>query len=357
MRLTLLLAALLFASMPAHADLAKIRAAGALKVAVYDDFAPFSMKGGAGIDSDLAAALAKKLDLKLTLLPFPAGENLNDDLRNMVWKGHYLGYGPADVLLHVPIDLALSAANPQVKIFAPYHTETVRLVRNVQTIPTFNGLASVAGKRIGVEKISIGAMVLLGEENGRYRDDMKIFPSGTAALEQLKAGQLDAVLANRSEIESVLRDDPRFGDSDLPGAHRPRGSLDRPDPDADHGRRLRSGQWRPDRIPAPEPDAAIGPGPGRRRIPRRSRGDSHRRRSGRGRSGRPYRAASCAGRRRSRLPDHPVDRCFVTASQCRSDRSDDQPTVIQPAGSVESNTFCRIIWLPAPMSMTVSAPT
>jgi cystine transport system substrate-binding protein len=114
------------------------------------------------------------------------------------------------VMLHVPIDLALSAANPQVKIFAPYHTETVRLVRNLQTTPRFDGLPSLAGKRIGVERISIGAMVLLGEENGRYANDLKIFPSGTAALEQLKAGNLDAVLANRSEIESVLHDDPRF---------------------------------------------------------------------------------------------------------------------------------------------------
>ena len=194
---------------PAYADLDKIRVSGTLKVAVYDDFAPFS-KQGKGIDIDLAEALAKKLGLKLSLLPFPAGENLNDDLRNMVWKGHYLGYGPADVMLHVPIDLALSAANPQVKIFSPYHTETVRLVRNVQTTPIFNGLASVAGKRIGVEKISIGAMVLLGEDGGSYAKDLKIFPSGTEALEQLKAGQLDAVLANRSEIESVLHDDPRF---------------------------------------------------------------------------------------------------------------------------------------------------
>ncbi len=209
-RLTLLLATLLLAAAPAHADLAKVRETGLLKVAVYDDFAPFSMKGGAGIDSDLAAALAKTLGVRLSLLPFPAGENQNDDLRNMVWKGHYLGYGPADVLLHVPIDLALSAANPQVRIFAPYHTETVRLVRNIQAIPVFDGLASVAGKRIGVEKISIGAMVLLGEENGRYRDDIRFYPSGSAALEQLKAGHLDAVLANRSEIESVLHDDARF---------------------------------------------------------------------------------------------------------------------------------------------------
>ena len=194
---------------PAQADMEKIRQSGALKVAVYDDFAPFSKKGS-GIDIDVADALSKKIGLKLSLLPFPAGEELGDDLRNMVWKGHYLGYGPADLMLHVPVDPLLMNANPQVTIFAPYHTETVRLVRNVAAVPQYNGLASMAGRKIGVEKVSISAMVLLGEENGRYRDDIKVYPNAIEALEQLKAGEIDGVLANRSEIEAVLHDDPRF---------------------------------------------------------------------------------------------------------------------------------------------------
>ena len=194
---------------PAQADMEKIRQSGVLKVAVYDDFAPFSKKGS-GIDIDVADALSKKIGLKLSLLPFPAGEELGDDLRNMVWKGHYLGYGPADLMLHVPVDLLLMNANPQVTIFAPYHTDTVRLARNIAAVPQYNGLASMAGKKIGVEKVSISAMVLLGEENGRYRDDIKIYPNAMEALEHLKAGEIDGVLANRSEIEAVLRDDPRF---------------------------------------------------------------------------------------------------------------------------------------------------
>jgi L-cystine transport system substrate-binding protein len=193
----------------ARADMDKIRQSGVLRVAVYDNFAPFSHKGS-GVDIDLAEALSKKIGLKLALLPFPAGEELGDDLRNMVWKGHYLGYGPADVMLHVPVDPALMNANPQVTIFAPYHTETVRLVRNIASVPQYNGLASMAGKKIGVEKVSISAIVLLGEENGRYREDIKIYPTPIEALEKLKAGELDGVLANRSEIESVLRNDPRF---------------------------------------------------------------------------------------------------------------------------------------------------
>lgn len=199
----------LCAALPAHADWAKIEQSGGLKVAVYTEFAPFSDSSG-GIDVELAQALAGKLGLKLNLLPFPAGENLSDDLRNMVWKGHYLGYGPADVMLHVPVEPQLMNQNDKVKIFAPYHAEAVRLVRSAQAIPVFEGLDSLDGKRIGVEKVSIAAMVMLGEGNGRFRDQVRIFDTAAEALAQLKAGALDAVMANRSEIETALADNPAF---------------------------------------------------------------------------------------------------------------------------------------------------
>jgi ABC-type amino acid transport substrate-binding protein len=197
------------------------QAAGTLKVAVYNEFAPFSDKGQ-GIDVDLARALATRLGATLSLLPFPAGEELGDDLRNMVWKGHYLGYGPADVMLHVPVDNRLMSANPQVAVFAPYHVETVRLVRSARSIPAFDGLDSLAGKRIGVEQVSIAGMVMLGEGNGRFRDNVRIYPSAIAALEQLKAGALDAVLATRSEIESVMKGDPAFPVQEVPFDRLPR---------------------------------------------------------------------------------------------------------------------------------------
>jgi len=201
--------ALLCAAAPASADWDKIRQSGNLKVAVYDQFAPFSDRSS-GIDVDLAQALAKKLGLKLSLLPFPAGETLSDDLRNMVWKGHYLGYGPADVMLHVPVEPLLMNENGKVSIFAPYHVETVRLVRSARSMPSYDGIDSLSGKTIGVEKVSIAGMVLLGEGNGRFRDHVRIFGTADEALQALKAGKLDAVLANRSEIEAVFRDDPAF---------------------------------------------------------------------------------------------------------------------------------------------------
>jgi cystine transport system substrate-binding protein len=211
----------LMAAPPAHADWQKIQQSGSLKVAVYNDFLPFSDRG-AGIDVDIGAALSAKLGLKLSLLPFPAGENMDDDLRNMVWKGHYLGYGPADVMLHVPVDNRLMAENDKVQIFAPYHVETVPLVRSVKSVPAFDGLDSLAGKRIGVEKVSIAAMVMLGEGNGRFRDNVRIFPTATEAVQALKAGELDAVLANRSEIESVMKGDAAFPLNDVTFQRLPR---------------------------------------------------------------------------------------------------------------------------------------
>jgi len=93
----------------------KVKARGALVVGLYKEMPPFNA-GGAGIDVELGRALAEALGLKFSPLPFSAGENMDDDLRNMVWRGHYLGFGPADVLLHVPVDRPLMQANPQVAI-------------------------------------------------------------------------------------------------------------------------------------------------------------------------------------------------------------------------------------------------
>ena len=203
----------------AVADMEKIRTSGKLSFAVYEDFAPFSGKAG-GIDVDLAEALAKKLGLKASFIPFPAGENIDDDLRNMVWKGHYLGFGPADVMMHVPVDRAVMQKNDKVEIFAPYHRDTIRLARSLKSIPDLNGADSLVGKRLGAEKVSISAMVLLGDP--ALRDNVQIFLTPAEALQKLKAGELDAVVAARSEIESVIRDDKQIEVTEAPFERLPR---------------------------------------------------------------------------------------------------------------------------------------
>jgi ABC-type amino acid transport substrate-binding protein len=196
--------------------LARIRQRGALVVGVYNDMPPFNV-GGQGIDVDLAGALAQALGLKLSLLPFNAGEDMDDDLRAMVTRGHYLGWGPADVLLHVPVDRPLMAANPQVNIFAPYYRERVMIARDLAAVPTMDSLDAFQGRRIAVPGLSLAGWLLIGADSGKYREQLlTTWKDGAEAARALQRGEVAGAAGHASELESVLGGDARFAIEPLP---------------------------------------------------------------------------------------------------------------------------------------------
>ena len=127
---------------------------------------------GKGIDVDIAAALADALGLKLSMLPFNADENMNDDLRNRVWKGHDLGFGPADVPMHVPVDRPLMDATPQVAIFARCFRECVVLACNRERVPTLDTLQPLANRKVAVPGQTRAGWLLLGADGGAYRNQL-----------------------------------------------------------------------------------------------------------------------------------------------------------------------------------------
>ncbi len=196
--------------------LERIKERGTLVVGVYNDLPPFNA-GGRGIDVALAEALAKALQLKLSLLPFNAGEDMNDDLRNMVWRGHYLGFGPADVLLHVPVDRPLMAANPRVTIFAPYYRERVMVARDLARAPKMDSLDDFGRQKIAVPGQSLAGWLLIGADSGKYRDQLVTkLKDGTEAAQALQRGEVVAAAGHASELESVLGGDARFAIEPLP---------------------------------------------------------------------------------------------------------------------------------------------
>lgn len=204
----LLAAAPLLGMSPAHADLARIRQAGTLKVAVYKGLPPFSSLAGsqyAGIDVALAQALGKALGLSVALMPFDADEDMSDDLRAMVWRGHYLGYGPADVMLHVPVDRAFMRANDKALIVAPYYRETFVLVQDRERVRDVRGLEDLAGQPTGAAAGSAGANALLSAGGGALRDQVRIYAEAGAALNALFAGEIAAALVTRAQYESALK--------------------------------------------------------------------------------------------------------------------------------------------------------
>jgi ABC-type amino acid transport substrate-binding protein len=200
----------------------KVRSRGSLTVAIYQDMPPFHV-GGAGIDVEIAKALAEGLGVKLALMPFNADENLNDDLRNMVWRGHYLGFGPADVMIHVPVDAPLMNANPRVQIFAPYYRERVVLARDVRKLPTLDAMSALKGHALAVAGQSLAGWLLIGADGGAYREQLTTrLKDGTEAARLVLDGQASVAGGLQSELESVLRGDPRFAIEPIPMPRAPR---------------------------------------------------------------------------------------------------------------------------------------
>ena len=192
----------------AAGDVPETQTPGRLRVAVYADFPPYSAKGK-GIDIDLGKELARRMGMEPEVIEYTADEDMSDDLRNMVWKGHYLGTRPADVMLHVPVDKHLAENNDQVRIFAPYHVESLAVARDPKRIPPVTGSAARAleaftREKIGVETASLADDFLMSVMNGRLRQNVVHFTTVAQAVQAMKQGQIGAVMAARTEVESAV---------------------------------------------------------------------------------------------------------------------------------------------------------
>jgi len=185
---------------------ARVRDAGTLKIAVYRDFAPWSWKEGAGftgIDVELGQAIAAKLGVRAEILDFLADESVEDDLRNMVWRGSLVNSNPADVMMHVPYDPAFARQNDRVAIVAPYYREgfAMACARDVDCeVPP----PQFKGRRLAAELDSIPDFYLTGSFGGVLRSDVHHEPSAMAALDLIPAGKADVVVASRAQIEHAL---------------------------------------------------------------------------------------------------------------------------------------------------------
>jgi ABC-type amino acid transport substrate-binding protein len=202
------------ALVPAHAGAPlELQQPGALRIAVYADFPPYSM-AGKGVDIALGKALAERLGLNPEIVEFTADEDMGDDLRNMVWRGHWgsphnMAQRVADVMLHVPVDRYFAERQQRVTIFGPYHLETMAIARNPAVVPAPGmsaeaSFAAFAHERIGAEVDTHGSDFLLHVLNGRLRDNVVHFRSVAQAVSALRGGEVSAVLATHTQLEDAL---------------------------------------------------------------------------------------------------------------------------------------------------------
>jgi len=206
----------------AQADVVRVRAfddiieSGVLKVAMYENFPPYSfIEDGKprGVDVDLANALAKALGLKVEVLWVTPGETLDDDLRNFIWKGHYLRPDVlADVMMRVPYDREYSLkrndvgelVNEQVVMFAPYQRERWQAAYDDRRLEELSSVGVLRFHPVGVEIDSVPSFYLSSVFNGSIAKMLHHYPTAQAAFNAMHTGEVDATMAMRGEIDWML---------------------------------------------------------------------------------------------------------------------------------------------------------
>lgn len=192
------------------APLARVKELGVLRVGLYADNRPWSWdKGGgvpAGIDVDLAMAIAEQLGVKHEIALFTADEDLSDDLRNVIWRGGLLGFRRCDLMLHVPFDMQLSAREDQVVFVAPYYREEFTALCSAQTRDCDQPPQRFVGSTVAAELDSIPDFYLMGSFGGILRGDVEHFPTGFEAAGAVHDGAAEMAVATRAQIEASMAD-------------------------------------------------------------------------------------------------------------------------------------------------------
>ncbi|MFJ3485061.1 substrate-binding periplasmic protein [Pseudomonas sp. NPDC090202] len=193
-----------------------IIAAGVIRVAVYQNFAPYSFQVDGqdkGVDVDLATALAKALGVRLELMWAPPGEKLDDDLRDLIWRGSQLrNQQLADLMMRVPYDKDFTQKrndvgeleNDHVVMFAPYQTERWQVAFDNRRLDAVPSVAVFTEHPIGVEIDSVPSFYLTTIFNGQFARSTHHFPAVQDAFAAMHEGKVDAVMAMRGEVDWQL---------------------------------------------------------------------------------------------------------------------------------------------------------
>jgi ABC-type amino acid transport substrate-binding protein len=177
-----------------------------IRVGVYRDFAPFHTDEKGGIDDDIGAEVAKRLGLKVSIQSYRAGDEMEDDFRVILVKGHYLGIPRSDLMLHVPQDPMLAKETPQIVLRAPYATEEMIVAYDKEKMSSWKGLESLGGLRVGVETQSMPDLYVLSF-GAAYRDKVDHFKRLTEAVDAMKKGDVQVVIGSRTKVMSAIGTD------------------------------------------------------------------------------------------------------------------------------------------------------
>jgi len=187
-----------------------IQERGWVLISVYEDFPPWSYrKDGklAGVDIDLGKLIAEDLGVDARFYEAAAGENVDADLRNNVWKGSLTGGPVSNIMMHVPYNRELICRNEQVVLGGHYFNEKIAIAYADKHYPEEKPTpAYFRFDEVGVENDTIADFYLSGIRGGQLIPKMKRYPTTDAAMQALADGDVKAVMGALGQLEHGLQD-------------------------------------------------------------------------------------------------------------------------------------------------------
>ncbi|PYC47559.1 amino acid ABC transporter substrate-binding protein [Litorivita pollutaquae] len=203
-------------------DLDQIVARGWVDIALFEEFPPYSYAENGkptGIDVEIGALIAQALGVEPKFRLVGAGENLDADLRNWIWKGPVTGGRVANIMMHIPYDSTFACRAEQVVFTGQYATESIAIAYAQSAYP--DGEAPVPAyfrfDPVGVENDSISDFYLTAFPGGQLSKKMARYPTTADAMAGLAAGEVKAVMGPRTQLEAGLTDGLKVHQPPLPG--------------------------------------------------------------------------------------------------------------------------------------------
>jgi ABC-type amino acid transport substrate-binding protein len=192
--------------------LAEIQSAGVLRVTVYSGYKPWSWEENGvrrGIDVEIGAALAKALGVKVDYLVLRADDNINDDLRNGVWRGSLLGEAPGDLMLHVPHDAKIEQDNDRIKLTAAYQVEGLAMAVVAGKGDKAKDFALFESEKVAVDGGTLADIILLSARDHKLIDHVVHVRGEAKAAEAFDKGDVAAFYGESGLVETLAHQSAR----------------------------------------------------------------------------------------------------------------------------------------------------
>lgn len=206
---------------------------GVIEIAVYENFPPYSWQQDGepkGIDIGIGRIIAEALGVQPQFRFVQAGETVEADLLNYVWKGAAVGGHVSNVMLRVPYNSDFICRVDQAVLTGQYAGERIAIAFSRAAYPDAAASPDSGGRikdapvpaffrydTVGVQNDSISDFFLTSTLGAGAAAHILRFPTVDAAMQALRDGRVMAVMGPLAQLQYGAGDGVAVHTPPLPG--------------------------------------------------------------------------------------------------------------------------------------------